>query len=80
MAKHTLKTVRRCGELRMQGKSYRAIQREIGNISRITVRTYSEQYISEMTDMMQKCLMIIRQAAMLQARQAPVQQLLTVQQ
>lgn len=80
MAKHTLKTVRRCGEMRLQGKGWREIQREIGNISRITVRTYSKQYISEMNDMIQKCLMIIRQAAMLQARQAQTQQILTVQQ
>lgn len=77
MSKHNLRTVRRCGELRLQGKSYRAIQREIGNISRITVKTYSKQYISEKAAMMRECLMMIRLAA-IQAEQTP--QLLTVQQ
>lgn len=79
MSKHNLRTVRRCGELKLQGKSYRAIQREIGNISRITVKSYSKQYISEKAAMMRECLMIIRQLA-ITAQQAPVPQILTVQQ
>lgn len=80
MAKHTLRTMRRCGELRMQGKSYRAIQKDMGNIGHKTVQRYSKMYLSFMAAVTTHSLALIREAAIkAEQEQQLMPQILTVQ-
>ena len=69
-----LRTIRHCGELKMQGYSYRSIQREIGNIGYNTVKTYCKIYLNMINEAMQQCWNILKQASI----RAEAQQLLVV--
>ena len=70
-----LRTMRRCGELRMEGLQYREIQRRVGNIGYKTVRRYCKMYLTMMAEIRQHCWNVLKQAAV----QAETPQLLVAQ-
>jgi len=61
MSKHSIQTMKRCGELRLQGWTYRDIQQYVGNsIGRKTVKRYANAYIEMLYQMRRQILAITR--------------------